>query len=341
MTFTLQWHVTVDCDQACKHCYMYGEAGYSSQLTNPLSLEQSKAVIDDFSSFCEEFDRSPKINFTGGDPLLRKDFFELLAYAQKKEIKTGILGNPFHVNRKVAAKLKDCGLAAYQLSLDGTEATHDFFRKKGSFAKTGQAIDFLKGAGIRTKIMFTLSRRNASELQQVIDFCDAKQVDLFDFSRVVPIGNARQFKKDMLTPAQFRQVLVETFEHYAQLEHSTTIFGRKDSLWNLLYYEMGLIEKPLRKPIFGGCTVGIRHLSLLADGTVYACRRFCSPVGVVPKQKIKNIFLGSKLNYYRHPAKFEKCSKCELVGVCRGCPAVSYAVNGSFYAPDPQCWKKI
>ena len=74
---------------------------------------------------------------------------------------------------------------------------------------------------------------------------------------------------------------------------------------------------------------------------VYACRRFPSAIGKVPEQKIKNIFLGKKMNYYRDLEKFEKCSKCDLKFTCRGCPAVAYGANGSFYAPDPQCWKVI
>jgi len=87
--------------------------------------------------------------------------------------------------------------------------------------------------------------------------------------------------------------------------------------------------------------LGINTISVLADGTVYACRRFTSPVGRLPQQSIEEVFLGDTLNHYRDIKKLEKCSRCELLNYCRGCPAVAWGVTGSHTSPDPQCWKTI
>jgi len=80
-------------------------------------------------------------------------------------------------------------------------------------------------------------------------------------------------------------------------------------------------------------------MTVLANGTVYACRRCESPIGEVPKKSLYNIFFGKKMDAYRQWDKFEACSNCEIFNYCRGCPAVAKGATGNFYAHDPQCWK--
>lgn len=71
-----------------------------------------------------------RINFTGGDPLLREDIFDLIGYARKKGILVGILGNPNHLDYETACKLKKLGVSRYQVSIDGLEDTHDRLRDR-------------------------------------------------------------------------------------------------------------------------------------------------------------------------------------------------------------------
>ncbi len=86
--------------------------------------------------------------------------------------------------------------------------------------------------------------------------------------------------------------------------------------------------------------MGIHSLCLLADGTAFACRRFYSPVGKAPEQSIEEIFLSDEMNKYRN-IDYEKCSLCDLMQYCRGCPPVAYGKTGNGGSSDPQCWKKI
>ncbi len=103
--------------------------------------------------------------------------------------------------------------------------------------------------------------------------------------------------------------------------------------------------KPLPKDkemIYNGCGIGSSILTVLADGTVYSCRRLPIQIGKVPEQSIKDIFINSpEHNKMRQVEKMQKCSKCELLQFCRGCPAVAYAIYGDYMAPDPQCWKEV
>ncbi len=81
------------------------------------------------------------------------------------------------------------------------------------------------------------------------------------------------------------------------------------------------------------------NLTVLADGTVYACRRFKSPIGKVPEQNFDDLFFSQTMQQYRNPSNYEKCGQCQLFTYCRGCSAVSHCVTGSWQSVDPQCWK--
>ena len=133
------------------------------------------------------------------------------------------------------------------------------------------------------------------------------------------------------------------FREYEE-EGCKTYFDRKDHLWTLYEYETGKVKIPDdAKPgkIYGGCNCGNAHLTILPSGDVYACRRVQgSKVGNALKDKLADLWV-NEMEKYREYNHFSKCSKCELLPYCRGCPAVAKGKYGDFYAEDPQCWKEI
>lgn len=190
--------------------------------------------------------------------------------------------------------------------------------------------------------MFTLSKVNKNELIPLIKFLSHQPVDLFDFARLVPCGKGKQMAKDMLSPVEYRNLLLRVFYTYLDLRSSKGIyFGRKDSLWNLLYQQLGLLNfvKTDDRVVRTGCSIGSRILTILADGTVYSCRRLPIKIGQVPQQSLKEIFFNSKEhNRLRKTKLLEKCSSCSLYSYCRGCPSVAFGATGNYFAADPQCW---
>ncbi len=172
--FLLQWHITAKCQQHCKHCYMYDEPTYKSECENELSYENCIKVLDDYRSFCDKMNVNGRITFTGGDPLLRGDIFELIKEAKNRDFSVGILGNPFLIDSDMPHQLKEAGIEHYQLSLDGLENTHDFLRKKGSFEKTIHSIRLLKAEGIVVHIMNTLSITNQNDLLPLMKVCSSQ-----------------------------------------------------------------------------------------------------------------------------------------------------------------------
>jgi len=340
----LQWHLTARCENRCKHCYMHDSPTYESEIKNEMDFDTCIRVIDDFNQTLDEWELPGIINFSGGDPLLREDLCDLIAYAKGKGIHVGILGNPDLLTIDMAKKLKDAGVSAYQISIDGTEKTQDILRKKGAFKMALRGLHILKSVGIDPVVMFTLSKMNAHELIDVIQLVEKEGVvKLFDFARLVPIGSGANLKEQMLTPEEYRKLLLEVLLVYEKLREKgcKTVFGRKDHLWWLLYQELGVLNPIEDKDLINsGCAIGIKGMTILSDGTVLACRRLPIRIGKVPDERLRDIFNSTSLNNLRQIGNLEKCARCDLIQICRGCPAVAYGAYGRWTAPDPQCWKQ-
>ena len=337
--FLLQWHITAHCDQHCLHCY-YGISEDAGR--NDLQYEDCKTIIDDFDRMLKSWGIEGRINFTGGDPLLHPDWAKIMEYAAEKEIDIGILGNPNHLDSETIKFLKNLNLVYYQLSIDGMQEIHDYFRGDGHFQKTVNALHLLQENGIKTGVMFTLSKINKDSLIDVIHFVSEKGVNFFDFSRLVPVGSGEQFSNQSFTPEDYRDLLMKVANVYDEIQSSnpTTIFGRKDPLWALLYKE--LHKTPITRTdddlIYTGCVAG-NHLCILENGTVLPCRRLPIKIGKVPEQSLRRIFIESPiLMDLRDFNKIEKCGGCNLVQYCRGCRGIAYATTGSLRGADPACW---
>lgn len=347
LTFSLQWHITAKCDQHCRHCYMYDSDSYMPEMENELSLFDCKLIVDDFIYALKKWSKKGSIVFTGGDPLLRKDFFDLLIYTSSKDIyPIGIAGNSYNLSTEIAKALKKYGVSMYQISLDGMREIHDSLRKPGSFEDALRGYEVLKEAGINPMCMFTLSRYNMHELIDVIRLATELDLAGFDFDRLVPIGNGTDFLEEMISPDEYRELLLEVNSEYKKLRKKgcNTLFGYKDNLWALILKEEELISShsviPEGFELKRGCLIGLAGLAILADGSVMACRRLPLIVGKLPEQKITEVFESSpKLNELRKIDKIKKCSSCSNIDNCRGCRAIAYSCsNGDYFFKDPGCW---
>ncbi len=339
--FSFQWHITDECDQRCRHCYIYsGDVCKKPDSMNWLQIEDTFYNCLDF---CEVYDRLPYFYLTGGDPILHPDFWRLLSLFKENSVPFTIMGNPFHLNDQVCREMKYYGCEKYQLSLDGLRETHDWFRKPGSFDSTLEKIGCINRSEMRSVIMTTVSKTNMAELPGIIDTVVAANVDVFAFSRYVPTGGNTDAS---MTPHEYRELLAicdKKFKEY-EAEGCRTYFNKKDHLWTLYEYETGTFKIPKNAEegtVYGGCNCGNCHITILPTGDIYACRRVAdSNVGNIFKDRLADVWV-CEMEAYRDYDKFINCVKCELKAWCRGCPAVAKGTNGDFYAADPQCWKEM
>lgn len=337
--FSFQWHITDECDQRCKHCYIF--SGDGCKALKSMTWEQMQKVVDNCEDFCRVYNRIPYFYITGGDPILHPDFWKLMVLLKSKDIPFTLMGNPFHLNDEVCQMLKACGCEKYQMSLDGMKETHDWFRKPGSFDTTLEKVGCLNRASIKSVIMSTVSKTNMNEIPDIMDTVVKAKVKVFAFSRYVPTGGEVDTS---MTPQEYKKLLQicdEKIKKY-EAEGCETYFNKKDHLWTLYEYENGEFSIPEYAKsgvIYGGCNCGNCHITIASNGDIMACRRVTdSKVANVYEDRLADVWVGQMENY-RDYDKFTKCSKCELKAWCRGCPAVANGTNGSFYGAAPQCWK--
>jgi len=322
------------------HCYLFNSPDAITEIrgSRAMTLATLKKIAENFRDAGLRLDVTPRIFMTGGDPILSPYFWELTEFIYSMGIRISLMGNPFHITDAVASRMHSLGILDYQMSLDGLEEMHDSFRKKGSFNATLATADILKRNGIGVGIMSTVSRTNAKDIPGLTRMLVNRGVASCTFARYCP--NSKTENDLLFSPSEYRSFLNDMWQVYDELYERGTRFPLKDHLWNLYLMEKGLFKpEPTNGIIVGGCGMAVSHLTVLADGRVYACRRFTSPIGKVPEQQFDELFMSDSLNEYRIRENFEKCNECELFTYCRGCPAVSHCATGSWKSADPQCWK--
>lgn len=342
--FSLQIHITAKCDQRCKHCYMFNSDSYQNQIRNPLKLEDWTKLIDEYHAVLIKFHCSNgMIGITGGDPLLCENFWPLLEYINKKYpgfFRVVIMGNPYHVDDDVAKRIKDLKVHAYQISIDGMQEMHDYFRKPGSFQDSLRALQVLHRNGIHTVVGMTISKTNAKDIISLFDFLnDCPYVDEFGFDRMVPTGNGKDMADAIFTAEEYRQFLFDLYKHEVFSRKRLTI-NKNEKMWRVLFWDLGLISPYDEKKQFVFCEACGYCVSILADGTMMTCRKLNIVEGKYPDQSLEELYCNSKtIPLVRNPKRNEKCEQCGASSFCNGCPAMKFAMTGDINGKEMYCWK--
>jgi MoaA/NifB/PqqE/SkfB family radical SAM enzyme len=155
---------------------------------NELTTEEAKRFIDDLADF-----HVPALLFSGGEPLVRKDLFELAAYAKEKGVRPTLSTNGTLITREVAQKLKDIGVAYVGISLDGLKDVNDMFRgKEGAYEAAMQGIRNCVAVGQRVGLRFTINEHNAKELDNIFDFIEREEINRVCFYHLVYSGRGEK-----------------------------------------------------------------------------------------------------------------------------------------------------
>ncbi|HET9799194.1 MAG TPA: radical SAM protein [Gemmatimonadaceae bacterium] len=185
------WNVGRRCNLHCVHCYSDSEnRAYPGELTT----EQGFVLLDDLADF-----GIPVLLLSGGEPLMRPDLFELIAYARSRGIRTTLSTNGTLITADVAARLRAHEVSYVGISLDGIGATNDRFRgHKGAFDKAMAGFRHCKAVDQRVGLRMTLTKRNCQDLDSIFDFIEAEEIDRACFYHLVYSGRGNS--ADELTP---------------------------------------------------------------------------------------------------------------------------------------------
>lgn len=179
--FYLQWHITEKCFNNCWHCY-----SRDKRISEETKMEDFVAILDDVMSLCNRWRRAAQITLTGGDPLLHvnfRDFVNILATDPKVRIL--VAGNPETLKPSIIEWLKP-RIFAFQVSVDGTEETHDWFRYPGSYRATINRIKEASRKGLRMHVMTTVSKENVAQLEEIMRTVYKAGAHRWAFARYVP-----------------------------------------------------------------------------------------------------------------------------------------------------------
>ena len=337
-----QWHITDNCDQRCRHCYLFAEDARAKCVTTP--WDQLILTLDQITEDAKRRGGFPLPAISGGDPILHPDFWRFAEELHRRGLYWIILGNPFHLNEEVCKRLYQLGCYKYQMSLDGLEAFHDSMRKPGSYQATLEAIPLLNDAGIQSQLMATASKLNLEDILAIMDVAAEHQADSFVFARYC--ATSPEKAEDYPSPEEYRDFLYRYYRKAKEYEakNCPTRFVFKEHLFTLVRYELGEFEpseysKEHPDQIFDGCHLG-QGCTILANGDIMACRRMESVIGNVKTDNLSEVLTGGLCQSYRDIQNIKKCRDCELHQWCRGCRAVGFNATGDLKAADPCCWKE-
>lgn len=196
------WNFTYQCNLRCKHCYE--NAG--GKKRPELSTAEAEQVLDTLSKIASV--GLPALSFSGGEPIARKDFFELAAYAKKRIPYVSIASNGTLITKDNAKRIRDAGVDYVEISVDGaTPQVHDEFRGiPGAFERAIQGVKNCVEEGIDTCIATVLHRDNFAETEKIIGLAKELDVRLMHFN-YIPTGRAKEHVELDLTPDERFHVL--------------------------------------------------------------------------------------------------------------------------------------
>jgi len=162
--FLVVWDFTYACNLRCKHCYSTAGKPWKDELATKEALKVVDVLADAGVT---------ALAFSGGEPLIRKDFFEIASYAAKRGMFVAVATNGTMITKDIAKKMKECGINFVQISLDGKKETHEAFRGiRGIYDRVVEGVINAKDAGLITCISTTATKLNAHDIPEVMDFAE-------------------------------------------------------------------------------------------------------------------------------------------------------------------------
>lgn len=342
------WNSTRTCNLKCLHCYMESDAQkYEGEMTT----EEAKRFIDDLADF-----KVPVLLFSGGEPLIRPDFFELAEYAAAKGIRPTLSTNGTLITREVAQRIKDIGVGYVGISLDGLREVNDKFRGKiGAFQAAMEGIQNCVAVGQRVGLRFTINSHNFAELDKIFDFIEEENIDRVCFYHLVYSGRGNKMIEEDVTPEQSRQAM-ETiirrtidFEERGLRKEILTVDNHCDGVYIYLRTLKENPEKAARiKELIsmnGGNRSGIAFAEVDPLGYVHP-DQFTQHItfGNVRERKFGDIW--TDLSHpimaglkNRKPLLKGRCARCQFLDNCNGnFRTRAEAVTGDFWESDPACY---
>ncbi len=347
------WETTRACLLSCVHCRA---SAIKEPLPGEVTTEEGFRLIDQVASFGRP---SPTIIFTGGDPLLRKDLFELLSYATKAGVRFALSPAVTELlTFDTLKRIKEAGATSVSLSLDGASAeTHDSIRgEPGTFDRTVQAIKDAVSLGLNPQINTAIMRRNFRELPRIFDLIRGLGVKTWELFFLVRVGRGSEI--DDLTPEQCESVSNFLFDasYYGVvvrcveapfIRRVVKLRSRLGDYWdNADYLKLrGDLLRTEGEPgdrstlNTRGTLDGDGIIFIAYDGSIHPGGLVPVDIGNVKRDSLVEVYRGSELLRDVRARRLRgPCGVCEFKEVCGGSRARAYSSYGNPLSSDPACF---
>ena len=354
--YSISWNLTQRCNLHCAHCYM--SAAAHAETAGELSTAECQRIMDEIA----QVNPAVFLILTGGEPLIRKDIFDLASYASDKGF-TVVLGtNGVLLREAEARRMRQSGMQGASISLDSVDAQrHDTFRQlPGAWESAVRATKVLTAEGLDFSIHTSITTWNVDEMPAMIDLARQLGARVLNFFFLVRTGRGADLMD--ITPEQYERLLT-AIAHAQGVGTMTTdsqaapVYGGEDP-WSVptghagdmiirakcaphlrrILYTLDPHSALLQNYAQGSCPAGKYYCRITPTGDVTPCPYMPVSAGNLRHTSFAEIWQSAKpLHDLRDPQLGGKCGPCEFSQICGGCRCRAYATYGDYLAEDPAC----
>jgi putative heme d1 biosynthesis radical SAM protein NirJ2 len=320
----ISWNTTKACNLKCEHCYR--DAGVKD--AHELDTAEGKSLLEEIAKAGFKI-----VILSGGEPLLRKDIFELISQAKSLGLRPVLGTNGTLITAEVAANLKKAGLSRAGISLDSAHpAIHDEFRRqKGAWKKTTEAMRICKKEGLDFQAHTTVTKRNFQEITEITDLVYDLGAKAHHIFFLIPTGRGKEINNVFIGAKDIREVLEKILnkQKTVNLELKPVCAPQFIPLAN----KMGLDLRFQR-----GCLAGTGYCCILPNADVHPCPYLPLKVGNVRQEKFSSIWKNNEIFLKLRSLEYQgACGRCANKTSCGGCRARAFYYSEDFMAEDPDC----
>jgi heme b synthase len=334
------WETTSGCNLECIHCR---RLDVSAELAKQdMTTEQGMTFIDSLASFAK-----PILVFSGGEPLFRRDLFDLARHAKNRGLTTALATNGTLINYETAEKIVLAGFERVAISIDGACAeTHDKFRGiPGSFTRALAGFLHLKSAGMSMQINCTLARHNVAERDRLYELALDLGADALHIFMLVPVGCGVEISADNQLPAEDYESILNWFydrTREGKLQTKATCAPHYYRIMRQRAKQEGIklsFASHGMDAVTRGCLAGSSVCFVSHKGEVFPCGYLPVVAGNVLQRPFSEIWENSAVfEQLRDTSNLKgKCGICEYRNVCEGCRARAFGETQDYLAQEPYC----
>lgn len=330
------WEITSACNERCVHCHASGGKPGADELTT----EEGKRLIEQIAE-CDEF---RMLVYTGGEPLVRKDLFELLDYSRKIGFKNVIATNAIDIDDAMAKELRRLGVFGLAISIDHTDPeVHNRIRqRKNAFELAVRGIEACVKNGMILQINVTAMEYNIDNIGEVLKFADAKGAAIVLNYQLVTVGRGSTIKEKEVGKEKNRKLMNNLLEWQKNIAPIVEPVASPQYWPNMLIKKHKTSQRHIKfyEHFFYGCTAGTGLVYIKPNGDVWSCPFVEVSAGNVREKHFKDIWRNADFfKRLRDPDSFGgDCGNCRFNRLCGGCRGKAWAHTGDPFAEDPTCF---